>query len=137
MLVKRGFSYKTDTEESLGQLISSAKREKYYDIHKELFTELEKDIEHSLDQDLFQFRSEISDMIEDEIIGRYFYEEGAIAWTLKKDDQIKKAVEIFNNKEEYSSILSGKSGSILITRKAEEPVVDNNRSVSLKNQEPV
>jgi carboxyl-terminal processing protease len=137
MLVKRGFSYKTDTEESLVQLISSAKREKYYDIHKELFTELEKDIEHSLDQDLLQFRSEISDMIEDEIIGRYFYEEGAIAWTLKKDDQIKKAVEIFNNKEEYSSILSGKSGSILITRKAEEPVVDNNRSVSLKNQEPV
>jgi len=137
MLVKRGFSYKTDTEESLGQLISNAKREKYYDMHKELFTELEKDIEHSLDQDLSLFKSEISDMIEDEIIGRYFYEEGAIAWTLKKDDQIKKAVEIFNNKEEYSSILSGKSGSILITRKTEEQLLSNNRSVSLKNQEPV
>ena len=137
MLVKRGFSYKTDTEESLGQLISNAKREKYYDIHKELFTELEKDIEHSLDQDLSQFRTEISEMIEDEIIGRYFYEEGAIAWTIKKDDQIKKALEIFNSKEEYSSILSGKSGSLLITRKSEKPVAAVNRSESIKNQEPV
>lgn len=137
MLVKRGFSYKTDTEESLSQLISNAKREKYYDMHKELFTELEKDIEHSLDQDLLQFRSEITDMIEDEIIGRYFYEEGAIAWTLKKDNQIKKALEIFNGKEEYSSILSGKSGSLLMTRKSEKPVAAVNRSESLKNQEPV
>jgi len=137
MLVKRGFSYKTDTEESLTQLISNAKREKYYDMHKELFTKLEKDTEHSLDQDLSQFRTEISEMLEDEIIGRYFYEEGAIAWTIKKDDQIKKAMEIFNSKEEYSSILSGKSGSILITRKSEKPVAAVNRSESLKNQEPV
>jgi len=137
MLVKRGFSYKTDTEESLTQLISNAKREKYYDMHKELFTKLEKDTEHSLDQDLSQFRTEISEMLEDEIIGRYFYEEGAIAWTIKKDDQIKKTMEIFNSKEEYSSILSGKSGSILITRKSEKPVAAVNRSESLKNQEPV
>lgn len=137
MLVKRGFSYKTDTEESLTQLISNAKREKYYDMHKELFMELQKDVEHSLDQDLSQFRGEISDMIEDEIIGRYFYEEGAIAWTIKKDDQIKKALDIFNSKEEYSSILSGKTGSILITRKSEKPVAAVNRSESLKNQEPV
>jgi carboxyl-terminal processing protease len=137
MLVKRGFSYKTNTEESLEQLIASARQEKYYDMHKELFTSLEKDIAHSLDQDLSQFRSEISDMIEDEIIGRYFYEEGAIAWTIKKDEQIKKAMEIFYNKEEYSSILSGKSGSILITRKSEEPASNNKEDRILKNQLPI
>lgn len=137
MLLKRGFSYKTNTEESLEQLITSAKQEKYYDMHKELFTSLEKDITHSLDQDLSQFRSEITEMIEDEIIGRYFYEEGSIAWTLKKDDQIKKTLEIFNNNEEYSSILSGKAGSIIITRKSQEPVSSVNSSKSLKNQEPI
>ena len=66
-----------------------------------------------LDQDLTIFRSEITDLIEDEIISRYFYEDGAIAWTIKKDEQVLKALEILNNKEEYSSILKGKSGSIL------------------------
>jgi carboxyl-terminal processing protease len=137
MLVKRGFSYKSNTEESLAQLIASARQEKYYEMHKELFTTLEKDIAHNLDQDLTQFRSEISEMIEDEIVGRYFYEEGAIAWTIKKDDQIKKALEIFNDKEEYSSILSGKSGSILITRKSEEQVSNNSTPKIIKNQEPI
>ena len=38
----RGFSYKTETEESLNELISSAKKEKYYDRHKDLFSELEE-----------------------------------------------------------------------------------------------
>lgn len=113
LLLNRNFSYKTATEESLSELIANAKKEKYYDIHKDLFTELEKDIAHSLAQDLTIFRSEITDLLEDEIIGRYFYEEGAIAWTIKTDEQILKALEVLNNKEECSSILKGKAGSIL------------------------
>ena len=119
-LLNRNFSYKTVTEESLNELISNAKREKYYDIHKDLFNELEKDIAHSLDHDLIIFRSEITDLLEDEIIRRYFYEDGAISWTIKKDEQVLKALEILNNKEEYSSVLKGKTGSTLIvsTRKS-------------------
>ena len=74
-LVKRNFNYRTDSEESLDELIANAKKEKYYDIHKQLFTDLEKDIAHDLDQDLTLFKSEITELIEEEIIGRYFYEE--------------------------------------------------------------
>jgi carboxyl-terminal processing protease len=121
-LVNRKFSYKTSTEESLNELITNARKEKYYDIHKELFTELEKDVAHSLDQDLLMFRSEISDLLEDEIISRYFYESGAIQYTIKKDEQINKARDILNNKEEYSSILKGTSGAIMVTRKTDPPV---------------
>jgi carboxyl-terminal processing protease len=112
-LLSRNFSYKTVTEESLNELIANAKKEKYYDIHKDLFNDLEKDIAHSLDQDLSVFRKEIVDLIEDEIISRYFYEGGAIAWTIKKDEQLLKALEILNNREEYNSILNGKAGSII------------------------
>jgi carboxyl-terminal processing protease len=111
-LVNRKFSYKTNTEESLNTLIESAKKEKYYDIHKDLFNELQKDITHNLDQDLTQFRSEITDIIEDEIISRYFYENGAIAWTIKTDEQVLKARDVLNNKAEYASILKGTAGAI-------------------------
>ena len=135
--MNRKFSYKTDTEESFNDLIASAKREKYYDIHKDLFTALEKDIAHNLDQDLTIFRSEITDLIEDEIISRYFYEDGAIAWTIKKDEQVLKALEILNNKEEYDSILKGKAGSILITRKNDQVVTKPDSQENRKNQEPV
>ncbi len=59
------------------------------------------------------FKDEITELIEDEIIGRYFYEDGAIKWTIKTDEQVMKAFEILNNKEKYSSILNGKSGLII------------------------
>jgi carboxyl-terminal processing protease len=127
-LMNRNFSYKTVTEESLNELITNAKKEKYYDLHKDLFTDLEKDISHNLDQDLTVFKSEIVDLIEDEIISRYFYENGAIEWTIKKDEQIRKALEILNNKEEYNAILKGKTGSILVTRKSDKDFIKEVRS---------
>ncbi len=119
-LIKRNFSYKTGTEESLNELVSNAKKEKYYNIHKELFTELEKDLSHSLDQDLISFRKEITGLLEDEIISRYFYEEGAIAQTIKNDEQVQKAVEVLTDKNLYSSILKGKAGSVLVAEKEDQ-----------------
>jgi carboxyl-terminal processing protease len=133
----RNFNYKTTTEESLNELIANAKKEKYYDLHKELFTEMEEDVAHNLEQDLTIFRDEITQLIEEEIIGRYFYEEGAIGWSLQKDEQVKKAIEILNDREKYTSILSGKSGLILITHKEGQNRVENNRQTSSVIREPV
>jgi carboxyl-terminal processing protease len=136
-LLNRNFSYKTVTEESLNELIANAKKEKYYDIHKDLFVELEKDIAHSLDQDLTMFRSEITELIEDEIVSRYFYESGAIAWTIRKDKQVLKALDILNNKEEYSSILTGKSGSIIVTKNNDQMKRNTDNRENLKIQNPI
>lgn len=136
-LTNRKFDYRTITETSLNELITNARKEKYYDLHKDLFTELEKDVAHNLDQDLEIFRDEITELLEEEIIGRYFYEEGAIAWSVKKDEQISKAIEVLNNREKYNSILNGKSGPRLITGR--ESI---NRSLKgipneINDQEPV
>jgi carboxyl-terminal processing protease len=136
-LVNRKFSYKTSTEESLNELITNAKKEKYYDIHKDLFNDLEKDIAHSLDQDLKIFKDEITDLIEDEIMSRYFYENGAIAYTIKNDDQVLKARDILNNKEEYSSILKGTAGSILVTRKADQNMTKSENQQVRKVMQPL
>ena len=136
-LLDRKFSYKTSTEESLNELITNAKKEKYYDIHKDLFNDLEKDIAHNLEQDLKMFRPEISDLIEDEIISRYFYESGAIEWTIRKDDQILKARDVLNNKEEYSSILKGTAGSILVTKRPEIKNPKSETAIVRKDMEPL
>ncbi len=116
-LTTKNFNYKTTTEQSFNELIKNAKREKYYDTHKDLFTTLEKDITHDLNEDMITFKDEITELLSDEIFGRYFYEAGAIKWTLKTDQQVLKAIEVLNNKEQYSSILNGKSGAIMVTRK--------------------
>jgi carboxyl-terminal processing protease len=123
-LISRKFNYRTITEESLNELIANAKKEKYYDLHKDLFTELQQDLNHTLEQDLSTFRTEITELLEDEILSRYFYEEGSISWSVKTDEQVLKAVEILNKREDYNSILQGKTGSILITREDQKPRVD-------------
>jgi len=123
-LAGRKFSYRTITEISLNELITNAKREKYYDTHKEIFTELQKELNHTLDNDLNTFRHEITGLLEDEILGRYFYEEGAIAWTIKTDEQVLKATEILNKSQYYNSILEGKKGSILITREPQDNAIN-------------
>ena len=132
LLMKRNFSYQTVTEESLNELITNAKREKYYDLHKELFESLEKDLDHTLDEDLLAFRNEIMGLLEDEIISRYLYEEGSIAWSIKSDEQVLKAAEILTSNEQYNSILQGKAGSTLITHDDKGPAV---KSGSAKNQD--
>jgi len=125
-LTGRNFSYRTITEMSLNELIANAKREKYYDIHKEIFSELQKELNHTLDNDLTTFRNEITGLLEDEIVGRYYYEAGSIERTIKTDEQVLKAVEILNKSQDYNSILQGKKGSILITRENVNPSVKNN-----------
>jgi carboxyl-terminal processing protease len=119
-LSERSFDYSTQTEESLKETISNAVKENYYEPNKEFFTKLEAELSHNLDKDLTRYRSEITELLEDEIIGRYFYEEGAIAWTLKNDEQLLKAVEILNNKGKYSSLLSGKTTPVIISKKEEK-----------------
>ena len=116
-LSTRKFKYNTSTEDSFNDLISNAKREKYYDLYKEAFDQLEKDITPNLDKDITTFKNEITDLIEDELSGRYFYQEGSIELALKTDKQVKKAVEVLNNKELYTSILDGKSGNLLVINK--------------------
>ncbi|HEX2968021.1 MAG TPA: S41 family peptidase [Bacteroidales bacterium] len=115
MLINRKFSYKTETEESFNDLVKNAKKEKYYDTHKDLFEKMQNDLSHSLDKDLELFRDEITGLVEDEIVSRYFYEEGALAWAVKKDNQVDKAIEVLKNNEQYSSILKGKSGSLMFS----------------------
>jgi carboxyl-terminal processing protease len=136
-LLNLKFNYKTSTEESLNELITNAKKEKYYDIHKDLFNDLEKDITHSLDQDLTMFKSEITDLLEDEIVSRYFYENGAIAYSIKNDEQVLKARDILNNKDEYISILKGTAGSILVTRKNDQTGIKPDKLEKRKIMEPM
>jgi carboxyl-terminal processing protease len=128
-LTTRKFNYNTSTEGAFAELISNAKKEKYYDLHKDLFDQLEKDLKPDLDKDIITFKKEIIELIDDEIVGRYLYQEGSIELSLKTDGQVKKAIEVLNNNPLYTSILNGKSGNLL--------VVNNKKSSYYYNSGPV
>ncbi|MGB8491829.1 MAG: S41 family peptidase, partial [Bacteroidales bacterium] len=133
-LHKRNFKYETLTDDSFNDLVQNAKKEKYYDLHKDLFDELGTAITPSLDKDLQNFRDEIAGLLMDEIVSRYFYEAGSIAYTLPTDKQVLEAQSVLNNRQEYYSILEGKSGSTLVEGQKNAPPAEKDLVKSINNQ---
>ena len=86
-------------------MIEIAKTEKYYDSSKEEIEKLQKDFEHSIDRDMNLFKDEIKRFLTEQFIQRYYYLEGVIEYKTKHDKEIKKAIEILANKEEFQKIL--------------------------------
>jgi len=100
------FTYETQSEKELKKLETIVKREKYYDQSKEQFEKLKEKLSNDKEKDLTTFKAEIVQFLRDEIVGRYYYEDGQIKTNLKDDIQLHKAIEILNDQEKYKSILS-------------------------------
>jgi carboxyl-terminal processing protease len=105
------FKYESKTETELNNLLEVAKREKYYDISKDEFSKLKQKIGHNLDQDMEHFKKEISELMSDEIVSRYYYQKGAIKASLRDDSDIEKALEVLHKPDGYAAIFN--SGRII------------------------
>lgn len=107
-LEKRGFSYRTASEEKLESLIETIKEEKYFERTEATLQELKKKLEHDKNNDLDQHKDMIMQLLREEIVSRYYYNEGRLAVALTADPQIERAIEVLTDKETYAGILSGK-----------------------------
>lgn len=96
------FKYDSETQNTLAELMKTAKEEKYFDVASEEFKLLESKLKPDLDKDLKLFRKEISELLEDEIVSRYYYQKGAIRAAIDEDQSIRKAVEALKTTDVYS-----------------------------------
>lgn len=106
-LTEKDFDYKTNTEEAFKELLDNARKERYYDAAEQEFAQLKAKLTHDKAKDLETYREEISEMLTDEIVSRYYYQKGKIIASFKYDKELKKALEVLNNKNTYYSILNG------------------------------
>lgn len=104
----KDFDYETRSEDKLDKLLETAKREKYFSLAEEEFAALKKKLAHDKDKDLIAFKSEIKQLIEEEIVSRYYMQEGRIKLTLMQDSVTAKAIEVLSNPNLYQDILTGK-----------------------------
>jgi carboxyl-terminal processing protease len=107
-LDNKDYSYKTETEEALDSLVAIAKREKYHDGAKNEFTSLQLKVSHDKKQDLAKNQKEVKDLLENEIISRYYFLRGRIAQSLKNDEDLKKALSVINDSKQYEALLKPK-----------------------------
>lgn len=99
------FSFDTETELALKNTLAVAKKEKLEESilveYQQLLTALQKSENALLDKN----QKEIKNLILDEIIKRYQYQEGLYQYYIKNNSEIMKAVKILNNNSAYKTIL--------------------------------
>jgi carboxyl-terminal processing protease len=107
-LTGREYDYTTKVETTLEDLVNNAKKEKYYDAIKGQIESLKTQISHNKEKDLQTFKSEIKELLEEEIVSRYYLQKGVVEATFDNDEDIQAALKIFNDQPGFNKILSGK-----------------------------
>jgi carboxyl-terminal processing protease len=107
-LKKQNFSYTLRSAEYLKKLKEIADFEGYGEMSKDEFTALEKKLAGNTDRDLDLFKKDIEDLLNAEIIKRYYYQKGEIRYQLKDDPELKKALEVLSDKSAYENLLRPK-----------------------------
>jgi carboxyl-terminal processing protease len=107
-LTGREYDYTTKVETTLEDLVNNAKKEKYYDAIKGQIESLKTQISHNKEKDLQTFKSEIKELLEEEIVSRYYLQKGVVEATFDNDEDIQAALKIFNDQQGFNKILSGK-----------------------------
>ncbi|MDT0675386.1 S41 family peptidase [Autumnicola musiva] len=104
-LNKTDFQYKTTTEQELEEVLLTAQEEGFEDEILQNYKDISTEIEQHKKQELEEKKAEITSLITDEIIKRYFYKEGLYDYYVVHNPEINKAEEILNEPSEYSEIL--------------------------------
>jgi len=107
-VLSKDFNYSTASGDLMDQLKKTTEAENYYDDVKAEFIALYQKLKPSKERDLEKFKPELIELLEDEIIGRYYYEKGRIEHAMKKDPFILEAVKILNDPLRYKEILNVK-----------------------------
>lgn len=104
----RDFDYKTDSERLLEQLERTASEEKYYNAIEDRFAEVKQNIREEKSKDFSTFRDEITQLLREEIVSRFYYQEGRVIVSLDADPDVEKALKVLADEPVYSDILAGR-----------------------------
>ena len=104
-LQDKDYEYTTTTEEALEIFKEITVEEETSELLSKHITAIHDVITNNKNNDLFNNKSEIKKLLASEIVSRYYYQEGRIKERLKYDVDIKEALKLFQNIEEYKNIL--------------------------------
>ena len=101
----QNFKYESQTSQALDEMIKTSKEEKYFGLAEKEIAALRSKLAPDLEKDLRLFKSELEELLEDEIVSRYYYQKGAIRASLKEDKGILKAKDILKSGDVFARYL--------------------------------
>jgi len=105
-VLNSGFTYDPVSKKQFDELVKTAKFEGYYEGAKADFEQLESKLNHNVAFDLDRNEQTLRHILESEIIAAYYYQAGSIEASLGYDKQLKEAIRILKNPEEYHRLLT-------------------------------
>ena len=104
-LQNKNISYSTDAEKALIDLSKKVKEEKHYDDVKLELEAIRKKVTVNKANDLQRFKPEIKELLEQEIVSRYYFEKGRTEAGFDDDPNIIAAVAVLNDPNRYAALL--------------------------------
>jgi carboxyl-terminal processing protease len=106
-LVGKEYDYTTYTEKSVQDMEKYLAKEAYFDEVKEQLEQIKSKVNHSKENDLDTHQKEIKKILGEEIVSRYYFQEGMIEASLQGDPVIELAKEYFATPAKMAKALSG------------------------------
>jgi len=91
------FEYETQTMHVFEELKGIAKEERYYEDASAEFEALLHRVKPDTERDIQKFKEQIREMLENEIVSRYYYQDGRIRQSIPTDPVILKSLDVFDS----------------------------------------
>lgn len=105
-LVGKDYDYTTYTEKSVQDLEKYVSKEPYYEEIKSQLEAIKSKVNHSKENDLDTHKKEVRKILREEIISRYYFQEGMIEAGLYDDPAVELAKSYLNNPVKISKTLT-------------------------------
>ena len=102
---KSDFKFTSRSSKVLDALRDMAEFEGLLDKSKDEFESLENKLKYDLDNDLDQFKSDITLLLGSSIATRYYYQRGSIRYSMRSDNMLDSAMSVLADRNRYDSIL--------------------------------
>lgn len=101
----QSFEYTTQSEDALDSLRIKSKEDGYYEAIKETLDALDIELSRDKGADIEKHEDELRQLLNEEIVRRYFYEQGSIESSFQYDQQIQQACSVLANEASYNAYL--------------------------------
>ena len=106
-LADKNYSYSSTSEKLLDQLKSESTKDKQFDQLQPQYDALKAKLAETKKNDLQLHKDEIKQLLENEIVSRYYFEKGRYLTNFKHDKELAEAVKTMQDKTRLLAILSG------------------------------
>lgn len=103
---KQTFEYTSRSEDQLKKMLEIAAKEGYDELIDDEYQALLKKVKGSKEKDLDLYEEQIKELLQNEIVSRYYYQNGRVLNAFQSDEILDEAIAILKDVKRYNKVLA-------------------------------